>query len=416
MSDCVHYALENSTALKRVQVSAEDAERAARGATYTFIPSLNIANQHNISTGRVLDPTTYDFVTNRAVYDMSASVGGSVLLFSGGERLQQARKAKLNLQSALLETERIRNDLTLNVTALFLNLVLDKEAITLCETKCALLQAQETLIRKRVALEAATPGDLLGIQADITSAKVELTAALSNFDLDRVAMCELLEIQDWQDFDISTDDLDLEHLQPRLWDVADLVSTAYSLPQIRQGELAVEMAARDVGIASSAFWPSLRLNAGYGSTYSNARLRSDGEDYLFRDQLRDNMSSFVTLSLSIPILSAISVSNTVRQRQLAHKQAEFALTLAKLTLEKEIKQALINAQAAYDKYLLLDKDVVQCREALRQAELKFNTGTITYYDYQMAVGKLYQAEIQCLQMKYETIFRNRILEFYNRIN
>ena len=34
-------------------------------AKSTFVPSINISNQHNISTGRVLDPTTYQFLTHR---------------------------------------------------------------------------------------------------------------------------------------------------------------------------------------------------------------------------------------------------------------------------------------------------------------------------------------------------------------
>ena len=172
------------------------------------------------------------------------------------------------------------------------------------------------------------------------------------------------------------------------------------------------MAARDIKIAASAFWPTVRLNAGYGSTFSNARLRYDGEDYLFRDQFRDNMSSYVTLSLSIPILSAFTVANTVRQRQLAHTRAGYELTQAKLALDKEIKQAVVNANSSYEKYMLLETDVEKCREALRQTELKYNAGASTYYDYQLAVGHLFQAEAQRLQMKYEYIFRTRILDFY----
>ena len=411
LKDCIIHSRTNTTTSNN-QVSSDEKRLELVSVQQSFIPSLSLSNQHNLSTGRVLDPTTYEFVTNRTVYDMSASVGGSMTLFAGGERIQQVRMAKLNLQSALLETERTRNDLALNVIAMFLNLVLDKEAIALCEHKLELLRAQESLIQKKLEFESATPGDLLNIQADISATQVELTTARGNFDLDRITMCEILEIDDWQEFDITTEDQDFEQVEPRLWDVADLVSAAYLLPQIRQKELSIEMAARDIKIAASAFWPTVRLNAGYGSTFSNARLRYDGEDYLFRDQFRDNMSSYVTLSLSIPILSAFTVANTVRQRQLAHTRAGYELTQAKLALDKEIKQAVVNANSSYEKYMLLETDVEKCREALRQTELKYNAGASTYYDYQLAVGHLFQAEAQRLQMKYEYIFRTRILDFY----
>ena len=64
-----------------------------------FIPSLSLSNQHNVSTGRVLDPTTYQFLTNRTVYDMSASVGGSLILFNGFERVKKKKKAKMKIKN-----------------------------------------------------------------------------------------------------------------------------------------------------------------------------------------------------------------------------------------------------------------------------------------------------------------------------
>ena len=378
----------------------------------SYFPSLSISTSNNLSTGRVLDPTTYQFVTNRTVYDMSTAIGGSMTLFSGLERPNNIEKAKLNLQSALLETERTKNDLALNVTALFLNIVLDKEAIAVCERKISMLKEQEDAIRKKLEYKVATPGDLLNIQADITNAKVELATAQNNLNLDKVSMCELLEINDWESFDIITEDEDYEAVKPRLWCISDVVSSAFQLPQIKQGELAIDIAERDVSIAQSSFWPTISLNAGYGSTFSNARTRTGGEPYNFRDQFRDNMSSYVTLSLNIPILSAITTSNNVKQKKLACTQAEYELTQAKLALDKEVKQAIVNANTSYEKYTLLETEVNKCREALRQTQAKYDAGAATYYDYQIAVGNLFQAEAQQLQSKYEYIFRTKIIDYY----
>lgn len=126
LHDCIKIAIKENYQVKLTEVNARIVAEAKKGSSYLFLPSIFLSNQHNLSTGRVLDPTTCQFITNRTVFDMSASFGGSVTLFAGGERTQQVRKAKLNLQSALLETERTRNDLTLTVTSMFLNLVLDR--------------------------------------------------------------------------------------------------------------------------------------------------------------------------------------------------------------------------------------------------------------------------------------------------
>ena len=343
---------------------------------------------------------------------MNAVIGGSMTLFSGFERIRNIQKAKNNLQSAFWETEKTKNDVVLNVTALFLNIVLDKEAIAICERKISMLEEQEKAIHKKLEYKVATPGDLLNIQADITKAKVELASAQNNLNLDKVSMCELLEIDDWESFDITTKDEGYETVEPRLWRISDIVSSAFQLPQIKQGELAIDIAERDVNIAQSSYWPTVSLNAGYGSTFSNARTRTGGEPYNFRDQFRDNMSSYVTLSLNIPILSAITSSNNVKQKKLACTRAEYELTQAKLALDKEVKQAIVNANTSYEKYTLLETEVNKCREALRQTQAKYDAGAATYYDYQIAVGNLFQAEAQQLQSKYEYIFRTKIIDFF----
>lgn len=60
---------------------------------------------------------------------------------------------------------------------------------------------------------------------------------------------------------------------------------------------------------------------------------------------------------------------------------------AKLALDKEVKQAIVNANTSYEKYTLLETEVEKYREALRQ-----------------------------LQSKYEYIFRTKIIDFYAGIS
>ena len=376
----------------------------------SFLPSISVSTQQSVSTGRVLDPTTYQFVTNRSVYDMSASIGGSMTLFSGMERYHQVKKAELNVQSAEWDVERTKNDLVLEVTRLFLEILMDKETVEICENKIGLLEKQEQLIAKKVEYQSATQGDLLNVQADLTRAQVERSSALNELNMDKVAMCELLEIDDWEHFDVAFEDGSME---PRLWSVSDVMAHASGLPQVRQKEVAVEQAKRDVQIASASYWPTVKLNAGYGSTFSNARVKSSGEEYMFYDQLRDNMSSYVTMSLSIPILSAFTASHTVKARKYAVQASELELQRTLLALDKEVKQAVVQVNTAYEKYQLLAKEVEKGTEALRQTEAKYDAGATTYYDYQIALGNLFQAQAQRLQARYEYIYRTKIMDFYS---
>ena len=184
-------------------------------------------------------------------------------------------------------------------------------------------------------------------------------------------------------------------------------------PQIRQKEVAIQQAKRDIQISSSSYWPTIKLNVGYGSTYSNARVKTTGEDYVFYDQLRDNRSAYVTASLSIPILSAITVSHSVRAKKQAAELSELELQQTLISLDKEVKQAVIQTNTAYEKYNLLAKEVEKGAEALRQTEAKYSVGAATYYDFQIAVGNLFQSQAERLRARYEYIYWIKIMHYYS---
>ena len=138
---------------------------------------------------------------------MNATIGISMTIFSGFERVHKVKKAELNVAAAETDLEETRNSLTLEVIRLFLEILMDKEAIEICNNKIRLLEKQEQLISKKVEYQAATQGDLMNIQADIMRAQVDRSAAFSELNMDKVSMCELLVIDDWEHFDVIFDDV-----------------------------------------------------------------------------------------------------------------------------------------------------------------------------------------------------------------
>lgn len=395
----------------QIAESARESKRwEYRQAKDAFFPSIHVTNQHSLSFGRVLDPTTYQFVTSRPVYDMNAAIGGSITLFSGLERVYQVKKAGLGLRGAELEVDRVRSNLALEVTRLFLEVLMDEEAVEVYENKVELMEKQQAQIRRKVELKAATPGDLLSLQADMARAQVEHASALSELYSDKIALCELLVVEDWEHLELSGEGI--ADVAPQIWDKEDLYDGARRLPQVLQQELMLEQARREMQIVSASYLPTFRLNAGYGSTFSNARVSVTGEESVFRDQFRDNMSAYVTATVSIPILSAITVSHSIRARRAAFRSSEQEFQRTLLSLDKEVKQALVQAATAYQMYELLVTEENKAEEALRQMEMKYDVGAVTYYDYQIAVGNLYQARAERLRARYEYVYRTKVMDYY----
>lgn len=65
LEDCVHYALKNSAEVKKQSYSIEREKLTLQEGKWAFIPKLSVSSSYTMSTGRVLDPTTYQFVSTK---------------------------------------------------------------------------------------------------------------------------------------------------------------------------------------------------------------------------------------------------------------------------------------------------------------------------------------------------------------
>lgn len=176
----------------------------------------------------------------------------------------------------------------------------------------------------------------------------------------------------------------------------------------------------DLQIARAAYWPTVSLSAGYGSSYSDARQRlfrnPDGtlryEAYPFFAQYRDNASSYVSLSLSVPLFGRLAIRKNVQRQKLALRRAEYTLLAAEKRAAKEATQALLDARTAWGRYRGAQHYVAAAEEALRQVARKYDLGVASATDYNAALTAAVKARSQLLQARYEYLFKWRTLEYY----
>ncbi|MFA7182643.1 MAG: TolC family protein, partial [Bacteroidales bacterium] len=167
-------------------------------------------------------------------------------------------------------------------------------------------------------------------------------------------------------------------------------------------------------IAKGAYYPSLRLGAGYSNSYYyNYSLASGTGNASLADQWAQNGAESVGLSLSIPIFNRMTTRNRVRSAQLNIKNQELLLDQAKQDLYKEVQQAYYNATAAHDKYLSSETAVEAAQLAFNFEKQKYNAGRSNTYAFNQVRLRLASALSESAQAKYNFLFRTRILAFYN---
>lgn len=397
LEECVGYALEHNIEIKRQELGVDDSETCLSESRWDYAPSLSAGASYSISSGRVLDQTTYEFIENNVVGSSSASVSGSVQVFSGMRRHHALKKAKASLKASLADLESVRTDVELNVTAAYLQILCDQENLASAREMASMLESQMEKIQTMVELGRVTEADLLQIRSQYYAALNDVVAAEGQCRLSRMELCQLLEIQDRESFaiePIEADDYDGMQLFPS----TDSVSVE-SRPEYRSAEAGVEVARRNLQIARASYYPTLSLSAGYGTSYSGARQKAvqnpDGtyryEAYPFFRQYIDNGSSYLSMSLNIPIFSGMSARNSVRRAKNASIDAQYALQTVKKQLSREYEQALIEYQTSCRQYETAREQLAYAKEAARMMTEKYNLGKTDFTSWNTAVTELAKA-------------------------
>ncbi len=420
LDECIAYAQEHNIEIKQQVLSAETKRITFSESKWAYAPTVSASDSYNLSTGRVLDPTTYDFIENQTVQGNNTSISAGITLFGGMANLHNLRRAKLDLQSALLGVEKTRNDVTLNITAYYLEILCAQENIRNAEQIIRTLTIQEEKTAKMVEARKVTTADLLQIQSQLADAENEVLTARNQLYIAKLNLCQLLELDDYASFETVAPDEALPDMGLMPHDAAEVMDAAMSLPQVRMARLGIDMARRDIRIAQASYYPTLSLGAAYGSSYSDARQKvfqnPDGtfryEAYPFFEQYKDNANSYVSLSLNVPIFGRLAARKQVRRARLAARQAEYALRTMEKQVAKEVGQAWIDMRTAWEKYLGAQKYVATASEAARQVGRKYDLGAATVVEYNTALGNLVKANAQLLQAKYEYIFKTKIIRFY----
>ncbi|MDL2222647.1 TolC family protein [Bacteroidales bacterium OttesenSCG-928-M11] len=414
LEECINHATEHNISIKQQELRRETAEISLNTSRMSRLPDLNasLGNTWNRSSN------TDSLISNKHIISSSASfsISTSVPVFTGFRIKNEIERDKIALEAATLNLERAKEDLSLSVTYLFLEVLFNKEIVEISKEQLEISQTQIARTKALVDAEKVPKSQYYDIEAQVAQDEVSLVNAEKNLELSLLDLAQSLELEHETDFDILVPTFDhpiIEHMASL--QKPDIVfANALSVkPGIKMIELEVEGAEKSHNIAKSAYYPSLSLNAGYGTGYSYIYdLPWPNES--FSSQIKDGRE-YIGLSLSIPIFNRFSTRNNVKTSKINILNQKLALEDAKKTLYKEIQTAHLNATSALKAYLASNKAVKASSESFKYTQERYEVGKSTVFEFNDAKLALTRSQSEMVKAKYDYIFRTKILDFYNGI-
>ncbi len=413
LQECIEYALKNNIQIKQSELTTELSSVNFNQSRAAFFPSINANSNYTYNFGRSVNPYT-NVYTNQEVQSMNISASGSIPLFNGFQIMNSLAQSKYEYMASHENLAKIRNDISLNVAAAYLQVLYSKETLKAVDDR--LNAATQNRDRTKIMVDAGSmaQGNLLDAEAALAAEELAKVNADNQLISAIISITQLLELKSIENFDVAQPAVDIPDLSSLSVSADEIYNTALkTLPDFRASELNIKSAEKGLAISRGARYPRLSLGGGLSSGYSNVATRFlTNEEISFNDQLNENYNKYLGLSLSIPIFNGWATESGVKRAKINLENVKYNDQLTRNQAYKSIVQAHADAIAAQQKYTASQKAASSNNEAFVYAEKKYNVGMLSSIEFLNVRNTNSLAISDLIQAKYDLIFRLKVIDFY----
>lgn len=417
-NDCLSYARENNLQVLASKLNEQVQESNLKIAKKEKLPDLKGTITNGITFGPLAtQKVTQDGVTDFAIdsyykytegYQNNLALESSMILYNNRRLRLTEEKNSFLVQQNQYTTEKIKNDISLQLVGNYLTVLLNKELLGV-QLNSMDTQAKDKDRNEKLYNAGSIPlSTLYESKSNLANAKQTYENAKIEVDRSLMVLAMLLQ-KDYRDFQIEdvkvSDDIGMP-----LINLDDIINYAFNnQPVIKSAELGVESAKKDIDIAKTAFYPS--ITGGY-------KVSTFYQDYFDRssksidDQWYDNHSQMVSVGVNIPIFSKGTNKIKVQQSRINQLIQENQLDQEKLNLKQNIQTSYFDVNSAFQTFTSAKELVESTELSYEFAQKSFTAGKINIYDLNTARNNYFNALSQMLQAKYSFLFRLKILDFY----
>ncbi len=407
LEDCINHALEHNLTVQQSALAVQQKEIELNTAQSRRLPGVSASASQNFSFGRGL--TADNTYANSNTASTSFSLGGDLPLFQGFDISNGIKISKLDLASATADLEKARDDIRVAVAQAYVQILYNEELLKVASQQTAHDEQLLEQVEARYLAGKASEAEISAQRATLAQSRLSETQASNSLILSKLDLTQLLELPSPDGFGVVAPDVSELELQ-LLMTPEEIYARAVEVrPAVQSALIQLESAGVNIDRAKGGYLPTLSLSGGIGTNYYNTSKMNSPS---FSEQLRNNFSQYVGLSMNIPVFSRFSTRNSVRIAKINRVNMQLQLENVKKNLYKEIQQAYYNAVASQTKYVSSEESAESAARHYELTEQKYLNGKASITDYNDAKNSYLQAESEHLKARYECLFQTRLLDFY----
>lgn len=410
VDDCIAYAIEHNPAVRNKRIETDMARVDVLSAYGDFLPSVSITGLSGRRFGHSVDPVTNQY-TSEAFFDNTVGVNVSFPIFEGLTRLNRVRFARLNKAMSGYVAKAAENSLALDIAEAFYRYCFDAGMYELAVEQRRLGERYFEKMTEYVKLGIRPRSEISELKARLQADIYQERLKARDRELSMSALKELMGMDEADSLTIIPEKVsDLSSL-------ANVDLTAlYASARIHMPEYQI-MVMRDkasrtaVSLAAGAIYPTVRMEFNLTSGFYTARDRS-GAVASFSSQLRNNLNSYIGISVSMPLFDGLRRYNDIRKKKMRYRQVTNDNERQRQAIERDIYEIYVSAQTVAEEWLLALEQLEAASVVLNSNEERLHEGIISGFEL-MESRKLYiQAGVEKIRAGLHYILTSKIINFY----
>ena len=421
LDDCMKYAVEHATEVKREVVNARQRKQDYQHAVAGFLPTVTGGVQGQYAWGRNIDPETNTY-NNVTTFNNYYQLYAELNVFDGFATINALKQAKLSRDYSATAMQKIQDDRAIDVMQKYVDAAYAEASIRIASEK--LNESKRMLAKMKRLYELGEKGrpDVVQMESQVAEDEYNLTHQ------ENVAKQSLLALKSAMNFPVDEElkilikeeqNLKLTSDNKEVSESGVNYETVYQgfqniSPDLKSAEYEVERARYDFKIAKGRLLPSLSLGGGISTNYYK-NLSQKGQYDGFASQFRNNQGEYLALTLSIPIYNS-DRWHSVKKARNDWQLAQVNLEETRRKLHDQIAQAVMDAEGYAKELHQMQKKVASDSLAYHMSSRKFEEGMLSTFDLHTAAQTLLESRIKELQMQMLLIIKQRLVGYYQGEN
>ncbi|EAX47472.1 outer membrane efflux protein [Thermosinus carboxydivorans Nor1] len=379
LEESIALALKNNPAVKIAEADKETAAGKVTEAKGGKLPTLSYsfsAARSDVPASSASPEMIIDKFDNKVTLTLP--------LYTGGKLEGLIDQAKLGLKAAELGVAKSQQQIKLDATTAYFNLLQARNMVKLNQESVDRLAAHLQNVQAQYAVGTVAKSDVLRSEVELANAEQNLIKAQNSYDLAVASLNNVLGLP--LDTEISVkDDLKYDKYSLTLEEAID-----YALknrPEVAQADLNVKSAEDGMQVAKSGQRPTVSFQG--SQTWSDT------------DPGRSSDSWALGLSASFNIFDGNVTSAKIKQADAALAKAQEQARQTRDAVQLEVRQAYLSLKEAEKRIETTKVAVDKAEEDYKIAQVRYSAGVGTNLDVMDAQVALTQAKTNYVQALYD---------------